>query len=140
MKRYVNASKSKESKYDDAFFNKKRDVDGILLDWAEGAFDDMYEDDDYFPEDDQLIQMAEDLAEENGWLAFETVNEEFESLYEWNGKDVEAVIRSFDTAYGNGERLFPLDYSDGAQEAFYYWIKKYHPEADTSSVDAMFES
>lgn len=128
-----NMPKHKVKKYTDAFFNKRQDANDVYLKWAESALEDYDED----LTEEEAIEVAKDIAEQNGWHAWETVGEQCNDLYEINEGDVEQVIRSFDIAYGNGDRMYPLEYGD--EEVFYNWVKKYHPEADTSAVDKYFQ-
>ena len=131
MKRYLRCD-SAHKMYDDSMYSGKlSDREITLLKWAGDNVDP-----DLTLE--EQVSQAEDIAYNNGWLAFDSADEEFEHFWNLEEGDVKQVLYDFDTAYGNGDRFYPMDYGNGAQEEFYEWVKENHPEADTSSVDFMF--
>ena len=131
MKRYISAATKKQRTAYIFSSAELSDREEILLEWAGDSIDPGLS-------LDEQIRQAEEIAEENGWTAFDSADEEFEYFWDLEDGDMKRVFNDFDVAYGNGERLYPMDYQDGAEEAFYEWVKKNHPEADTSSFDELF--
>ena len=127
MKRYISAATKKQRTAYIFSSTELSDREEILLEWAGDSIDPGLS-------LDEQIRQAEEIAEENGWTAFDSADKEFEHFWDVEDGDIKRVFNDFDVAYGNGERLYPMDYQNGAQEAFYEWVKKNHPEADTSSI------
>jgi len=93
---------------------------------------------DYAETDDP--DEIKEVMEDNGYSVASpcTLKSACDMVYSESGDDVGQALRKIEFSSGNSVGVFPLceyDY-DEQQDIYLEYLEKYHPEVDTSNIDA----